>query len=133
MKNSESITAQSSLVVLSKKWSWRARRLISMLAGNPTILDLYWLHWSGLGKNKYRGFDFATNGVGLGTYEEIRRYLLKSGFPDLSHGMFSPSGFCTRCCPKVLLEKVLPAWKHASRQERAVLSREIEECWCDGH
>ena len=123
----------SKVLGLSEEWSGRARRLIASIPYGSSILNLYRWHWSGLGKNKYRGFQHTPDFIGLRTYEEIRLRLIRSGFPDLSDKMFSPSGFCSKCCPKSLLKKVLAKWKSASKKERSALRKSIYDCDCDGH
>ncbi len=122
------------MIDLPGRWSRRAFRLMETFPhGSRSILDFYWLYWLDLGKNKYRGFGFAPDYVGLGTYEEIRRRLIQNGFPDLNDDMFSPSGSCQQCCPKSLLEKVLREWSQSSRTKRDKLRKKIKDCYCDGH
>lgn len=134
MKKQE-FNPHSKMLDLSKDWSGRALRLIASIPYESTILDLYWWYWSNFGKNKYRGFRYTpiSDQIGMRTYEEIRRCLIRNGFPDLSDKMFSPSGFCSKCCPKQLLEKVLTKWKSASRKERSALRKLIYDCDCYGH
>lgn len=130
----------TSIINLSNAWSKRARRMLDSVPHNApklTVLEFYWWFWSVHGKNKYRGFHYAGEDgvarVGLKTFEEIRRCLMRNGFPDLSDEMFRPSGFCSRCCPKSLLNIVLTCWREASSSNKTFLRRKIYECDCDGH
>lgn len=134
MKKQKYYSPGTAMIDLPRKWSAKALRLMNTFPhGSPSILDFYWRYWLDLGKNKWRGFGFAPDYVGLGTYEEIRQCLIENGFPDLNDDMFKPSGSCQQCCPRSLLEWVLIQWQYSSKERKARLRKEIYDCDCDGH
>ncbi len=130
------ITPSSPLLSLSKRWSWRALEWIAFLPPDSTIVDLYHTHWLNMGRHIWRGFSGTERRdlwIGPKTFEKMRQFLMRRGFPDLESKMFRPDGTCRRCCPRNLLEDALGKWKKASSKKRAELRRKIAECSCDGH
>ena len=142
------INHSTPVLSLSKKWSARANRLILALSKvnrtSPkelTISEFYWWHWSNMGMDRQHGFrstwiDDKTNvtaGIGMRTYEEIRNVFTSNGLPDLSDEMFSPPGFCSKCCPKELLDTTLDNWTETSKIGRRRLRQGIFHRYCDGH
>lgn len=132
---SREVSIHTSMFHLSNTWSRRARRIFEALK-NPskrpvTILQFYvWFMCTG-GKQRY-GFSESLIGVGFGTYEEIRRSLIRSGFPNLNKKELS-YGYCQKDCPKELLKIVLTNWQSLPGYERRKSMKIVGLHHCDGH
>ncbi len=68
----------------------------------------------------YDGFGFRVDGVGMGTYQEIRRRLMSNGFPDLSHEVFG-RGYDGTISTELALKYMLNRWPEATRKQRRAL------------
>lgn len=109
-----------------KKWSLRAQSVLQ----DRTVFRLFLKHMLNGGVH-YDGFGFRVDGVGMGTYQEIRRRLMSNGFPDLSHEVFG-RGYDGTISTELALKYMLNRWPEATRKQRRALLQELGEHWSDG-
>src|SRR3989344_5562259 len=130
MKKS-SLTLRSPILVLSRKWSKRARRIACGLPQGQTVFDFYrWFVLNG-GKHRVNGFGNVDN-VGIKTYEEVRHIIVRNGFADPDEKAFR-AGYCGICLPKDLLRWIVSSWKDWSKNQRRSYLARLAEHYCDGH